>query len=409
MAAEPTFVARQPILDAQQRVFGYELLFRESRWSEAFETGPEAATASVISNALLGVGLKTLTNGRRAFINVTRKLLLEGVPEVLAANRVVLELTEDIEPDAEVLRACGELRRAGYELALDDFVLTDRTAALIPHASFIKVDFLASDARARAEIAARCVAGRTHLIAEKIETLDAFHAARGEGYAYFQGFFFGRPVIKPGRALPGQQTQSLALLAALQDPNISAADIEELVKPDVRLCYLILRTVNSAGFSLRTSVHSIRDALVLIGHEAVRRWASLWVLAGLGQAGHQELLSMSATRGRCCELLDARAGRGEAGDGFLVGMCSLLDAILAAPMAEVVEHLALADSTRAARLGEDTCGRRQLDCVIAYDRGDWTTAMRLAPAAGISPRYLPEAHAEAWRWAHHLETLRATA
>ena len=409
MAAEPTFVARQPILDSRHRVFGYELLFRSSALSETCQGRPDVASASVITNAVLTVGQDALTHGRRAFINVTREVLVQGVPAVLPSARVVLEVTEDIEPDAEVLRACRDLRRAGYSIALDDFVLTERTAAFIPYANFIKVDFLGSEADARAEIAARCAPDGIALIAEKIETIEAFEIAHGEGHAYFQGFFFGRPVIKAGRALPGQHVHSLRLLGALQNPDISADEIENLVKPDIRLCYLILRTVNSAGFALRSTVHSIRDALVLIGHDSVRRWASLWVLAGLGDAGHPELVAMSATRGRCCELLDTRSCDSGTPDGFLVGMCSLLDAILSTSMVEIVEHLPLADVTRAALLGEDTPSRRRLNCVVAYERGDWAGALRLAPGAGINPACLPEVHAQAWQWAHQLHTMRADA
>ena len=270
VAGDPTFVARQPILDARQRVFGYELLFRPTLSSVTSHGASEAASASVISNAFLNVGLDAMTNGRRAFINVTRDVLVEGVPEVLPSSQVVLELTEDIEPDDDVLRACVSLRKAGYMLALDDFVLTDRSAALIPHANFIKVDFLASTPDDRAAIAARCPPGCV-VIAEKIETLDAFEMGCREGHTYFQGFFFGRPVIKTGRGVPGHHLQSLRLLAALQNPNISGGEIEELVKPDIRLCYLLLRTVNCAGFAIRTTVHSIKDALVLIGHETIRR------------------------------------------------------------------------------------------------------------------------------------------
>jgi EAL and modified HD-GYP domain-containing signal transduction protein len=291
-------------------------------------------------------------------------------------------------------------------LALDDFVLTDRTQAFIPHANFIKVDFLSSDADARAAIAARCPPGCV-VIAEKIETVEAFDIARREGHTYFQGFFFGQPVIQPGRGVPGHHLQSLQLLTALQNPNISGSEIEELVKPDIRLCYLILRTVNCAGFAVRTTVHSIRDALVLIGHETIRRWASLWVVAGLGDTGNPELIAMSAARGRCCELLDARVEPGQTSHGFLIGMCSLLDAILSMPMSEIVEHLSLADETRAALLGQDTPGRRRLDCVIAYERGDWSAVARHALHAGINPRILPAIHAEAWDWANQLQSFKA--
>lgn len=406
MPGEPTFVARQPILDTRQRVYAYELLFRPTQSSLVSDGGSQAASASVISNAFLNIGLDAMTNGRHAFINVTRDVLVEGIPEVLPSGQVVLELTEDIEPDDDVLSACRKLRQAGYMIALDDFVLTDKTAALIPHANFIKVDFLASDPGGRAAIAARCPPGCV-VIAEKIETVDAFETARKEGHAFFQGYFFGQPVIKTGRGVPGHHLQSLQLLTALQNPNISADEIEELVKPDLRLCYLILRTVNCAGFALRSTVHSIKDALILIGQETIRRWASLWVVAGLGDLGNPELITMSATRGRCCELLDARVEPGRRSDGFLIGMCSLLDAILSMPMEEVVDQLSLADEVRAALLKQDCPSRRRLDVIIAYERGDWALVQELALAAGVNARTLPEVHAEAWHWAHQLHKLRA--
>ncbi|HET9369902.1 MAG TPA: hypothetical protein VFO19_06630, partial [Vicinamibacterales bacterium] len=142
MSAEPTFIARQPILDQDGRVYGYELLFRRNSTSESCDTVAEIASATVITNAVVGIGLDTLTQGRRAFVNVGRRMLLEGISEVLPAHRVVIELTEDIEADADTIDACHRLRRAGYTLALDDFVLNERTEALVPLADFIKIDFL---------------------------------------------------------------------------------------------------------------------------------------------------------------------------------------------------------------------------------------------------------------------------
>jgi len=154
-------------------------------------------------------------------------------------------------------------------------------------------------------------------------------------------------------------------------------------------------------------VHSIKDALVLIGQDTIRRWASLWVVAGLGDLGNPELITMSATRGRSCELLDARVAPGQPSDGFLIGMCSLLDAILSMPMEEIVEHLSLADDVRAALLKQDCPARRRLDVIIAYERGDFAAVLEQSMGAGINPRVLPEVHAQAWHWAHQLHTLRA--
>ena len=183
-AVGQVFVARQPILDRAQRVFGYELLFRSSVQAEtAAGAASEQASARVITDAVLSFGLDTLTQGRPAFINVTRSLLLDGMPAALPPDRVVLELLEEIEADDDVLAACRELRRAGYAIALDDFVLNDRTAGLVPFADYIKVDCLAqTDPAARREILALRRQGRPALLAEKIETVHEFEHAMKDGF-----------------------------------------------------------------------------------------------------------------------------------------------------------------------------------------------------------------------------------
>src|SRR5262249_54019767 len=209
----------------------------------------------------------------------------------------------------EVLDACQELRKAGYALAIDDFVMNEWTADLVPLASFIKVDFLAfSDTETRKQIQATQGPSGPVLIAKAIETMDTFENAVREGYTYFQGFFFGRPLITQGREVPGHQVANLRLMRALYDPELTVHQLEELIKHDASLCYRILRTVNSAAYMLQVPVQSIRQALVLLGRDTVRRWASLWALAGLSERAHSELVIMSTVRGRCCELMAGRMG-----------------------------------------------------------------------------------------------------
>jgi EAL and modified HD-GYP domain-containing signal transduction protein len=397
------FVARLPILNRDRRVFGYELLFRASQHADPGAGALDYTVARVISDALLSIGLDTLTDGRRAFVGVSRRLLLEGIPSVLPPERVVLELAADIEADTEVVTACKALRDAGYQLAVDDFVLTDWTADLVPVANFLKVDFLTTDP----EVRQRIETVRTHstpvLIAKSIETMDSFDQAVREGYTYFQGFFFGRPIITEGREVPGHQMANLRLLRALHVPDLSVHQLEELIKHDASLCYRILRTVNSAAYMLQVPVQSIRQALVLLGRDTVRRWASLWSLASLNDQAHSELVVMATVRARCCELLAGSTGGEDAAqEGFLAGMCSLLDAILGRPMKAVLADLPLADETEAALLGDDNATRRLIDCVIAYESGQWDTAEQLARRANLDPALLPKSFADSLRWSREM-------
>ena len=397
-------MARHPILDRNRKVYGYDLRFQELPDGASSSTNGDIAAARVISDGILAIGLDNLIDGRKAFVNVGRNLLLEGIPAVLPPARVVIELSADIEADAEVVAACRELRTAGYSLAVDDFVLNEWTADLVPFANFLKVDFSEAPPDSRAALAGTTGASHPMLIAKKVETLDAFDRASQEGFEYFQGFFFGRPLILQGRDVPGHKMAHLRLLRALNDPDLSVHHLENLIKHDAALCYRILRTVNSAAFALQAPVHSIREALVLLGRDTVRRWASLWALAGLNENAHAELTVMSTVRARCCEILAASTGDEEAAaEGFLVGMCSLLDAILGRPMEAILADLPVAESTRAALLGQDNRTRRLLDCAIAYEQGEWDRCATLATRAGITVAKLPQAFSEALLWSRELQ------
>lgn len=402
-----TFVARQPIVDREKRVWGYELLFRPSDSTHAGDADPGQATARVIVDALFAIGLDTLVGDRLAFVNVGRNLLLEGLPSVLPHDRVVLELGADVEADDDVLKACRDLRSAGYALAIDDFVLTEATEALIPLASYLKVDFQFATRRDwRSRIGAVRRPGGALLVAKRIERPHEFTAAVAEEFSYFQGFFLGHPVNVPGRTIASADIGRLKLLQALQNPNLSVAQIEELVKPDAALCYQILQTVNSAAFAQHRHVGSIRQALLLLGRDAVRRWTSVWTLAGLGAKAHPELIVMSAVRARCCEVLgESLGGEATAAEGFLVGLCSLLDAIVGLPMNEVVKSMPLSADSSAALLGGDNLLRRVLDCTVAYERGDWDLCLAKATSAGLDPHDVPAAYLDAMQWMRELRRL----
>jgi c-di-GMP-related signal transduction protein len=397
------FTARQPILDASRRVRGYELLYRQTA-SAGTSAGAstDVATASVIE-ALFSIGFDTLTSGNKAFLNISRQLLLEGIPAVLPADRVVLELGTDIEADADVVRACRDLKRAGFALALDDFTLSERNAELVPWAEFLKVDFSQSP-ELPSGLPASLAGHGPVIVAKHVETAGTFQAAADGGYDLFQGFFLGKPVLKAGRAVALQHLAGLKLLHALHDPELTISQLDSLVKHDAALCFLILRTVNSAAYALRTTVQTIREALVLLGRDTVRRWAALWALAGLGRHTHSELLTMATVRARCCELLAASANEDhDPAEGFMVGLCSLLDAILEQPMPALLEYTPISGNVRAALLGTDNIARRTLDCVVAYEQGEWERCVALGTAAHLNPAVLPAAYAEALRWSGELK------
>ena len=396
------FVARQPILDPAGLVFGYELLYR-AREGDVTCTAPgDVASANVFTDAILTMGLEMLTNGRPAFVNLTRSLLLSNAATVLPAPACILEIGREVVVDDAIVTAVRQLHDMGYTLALDDYTGQDEVAPLLPFVKFVKVDVQAIDSEARAAIARRSM-HRVRLIAEKVETAAVFEETKKAGYSLFQGYFFCRPTTVKSSAPPGRRLTYLRLLAAINQPNVTLAELEELIKQDVSLCYRVLRCINSAAFGLQMEIHSIRQALVLLGIGQVRKWASVWSLASAAQGSSAEVLPVAIIRARCCEILgDSAAGAQRDSGLFLLGMCSLLDAMLGRPMAAALAELPLAGEIRDALLGRPNRARSILEIVMAYERGDFTSAAATAARQGLPPEALPAAYADALRYAREL-------
>lgn len=397
-------VARQPILNRARRVYGYELLYRDLPNATVCEDGgTNIASSRVLADAVLAVGLDRLTAGKPAFINFTRSLLLSGAGILLPPTAMVIEILENVDVDKDVINACRQLQARGYSLALDDFVPGSSAEKLLPHVKFVKVDVLTTKTMERARLAVRLKALGIRLIAEKVETQEMADAVLGQGYTLLQGYHFCRPTTFNAPALKACRIAHMRLFAALSQDNLSLDKLEDLIKHDVSLSYKVLRSVNSAAYGIHREVTSVRQALVLLGLDYIRKWASVWALAGLNDGGTTETVSVALLRARCCEMLDAAAGADDNGQGsFLLGLCSLLDVIVGRPMADVLEEMPLSSTTRAALLGDENRDRAMLDAVIAYERGEWEKSYELVAKLGLPDSALPTAYADALRWAREL-------
>jgi c-di-GMP-related signal transduction protein len=396
--SETLHVARQPILDERGRVFGYELLYRQAAHDVACTADGDLASARVLTEAILDLGLDTLTSGRQAFLNVTRPLLLGDLHTLVPPEGVVLELLESVAVDKEVIDVCRHLHARGYRLALDDFVAGSGAEALLPYVSFVKVDVLTTGADAVNTLASRLSHSGVRLLAEKVETRDVFERTRSAGYSLFQGYYFCRPVIQHGAALPSRQLAYLRLLAEVSKPDLMTADVERLVKQDVSLSLRVLRSVNSAAYPIRTEIRSIGQALVLLGIDPIRKWTTVWCLAGLSAGATPELATLALLRARTCELLGEVSALAESSELFLVGLFSLLDVMLSRKMVDAVEGLPLSSAAIGALEGHPNTLRSILETVIAYERGEWDEAASLADAAGLKPSALADAYTRALKW-----------
>ena len=291
-------------------------------------------------------------------------------------------------------------RSKGYALALDDFVPGSEAEALLPYARFVKVDVLSTSPQERRDIAKRLASPKLRLIADKVETAAIKEEASAEGYTLFQGFYFCKPTTMTSESLPARRMAYMNLLGALSDRRLTMDGLEQLVKRDASLSVRILRSVNSAAYHLHQQLQSVRQALVLLGLDQIRKWASVWALAEMNDGGTPEIATTAVLRARCCEILGTELHGATVGSGFfLLGLCSLLDVILRRPIDAAVSDIPMPEDIRNALLGADNVPRRVLDAVTAYQTGEWTRAETLAAAVGLPPHALPAAYRDALRWA----------
>ncbi len=364
------FIGRQPICNRKLEVLAYELLYRHSEVNSAVMDDGDAASSQTIFSALMDFGLDRLVGPHKAFINLTRNVLLGESVKALPPDKVVLEILEDIEVNAPIVAAVDELSALGFRIALDDFVFDESWRPLVERADIIKLDVLALT---RDELVEHVSALREYpviLLAEKVETQDCFEFCRELGFDYFQGNFFCRPKVIQGKALPSQRLGTLRLMASLSNPATTMDDVERMISQDVGLSYRLMRYINSAFFNIPQQVDSVRHALVMLGSKSIKQWATLISMYESSDKPHQ-LIVTAMVRARMCELL-AEAHDYEGQDGyFTVGLFSLLDAMLDAPMEQALEALPLSDGIRQALLEHEGTFGDVLGCVLAFEAGAW--------------------------------------
>ena len=405
---EEAFIGRQAILDQQQKVYAYEILFR-SGLKNAFDPTLDGnvATQSVMVGTMLEFGLKKLVSDKKAFINFTEQNLLNRAPKLLPPENVVVEILENVQPTPKIVEAVRELKAEGYKIALDDFVLLPGYEPLIEMADIIKVDFrITTDPEERQKLR-EILPSHVRLLAEKIETEEEFHQAMAFGYVLFQGYFFCKPAILHQKKLTSNALSRMRLLKEINRQNVDFASMTNIISSDTNLVHKLLTYINSAGIGLLNHVSNLKQATVLLGASGVKRWVTLISLQTFSEDKPPELFTLSLLRAKFCELIAGELKRpGLTQDaGFLIGMFSLLDVLLMLPMEEVLKEVALADDLNAALLGEDNDLRRILDLVIAYEKGDWDKVIACCEREHIPVDHLKPKYDAVLEWYNALQSV----
>jgi c-di-GMP phosphodiesterase len=379
-AQATVYVGRQPIFDRQRRTHAYQLLHRSTEDNHAGVVDGDEATRTMIDRMVFQWGIDPLLGTYNGFLHVTHSILADGLHRLLPPKRIVLELLDDIDVDDSTRQLAREAKRFGFKIAVDDVVRTEQPVSpdLLAMADVVKVDVSAIE-REHLEGTVRTLrslAPHALLLAEKVEELLDFRTCVSYGFDLFAGYFFARPEVLTRSRREVSTTGTMALLAEVQQPDISLGRLQQLVTGDPTLAFRLLALVNSGEVGLSQRVESVSHALVMLGLDRVRQLATLLAMSTQGVTS-SELMALACTRAHMAKALVADP-RMET-QAQTVGLLSVIDSIFQAPMRELVDALPLAPNVAdALRDGSGPLGML-LRAIVAYERGDLGTLERLRP------------------------------
>lgn len=388
-------IARQPILNRQGRVHAYEVLFRGGSATTSPEDGDMAAR-TMFDNAVL-FGLEQFTNGRPALVNCTVEVLTERLVDVLPPRSTILGIPSNLEMTPRLIAACHQLHARGFLLALDDFSWSATLEPLIKIADYVRVDLNRLGAVERQQLR-RLNCDLVSIIAKKVETQEDYRQACAEDITLFQGDYFFHPVLLTKTKMPANTVSHFEIIQLLCHDPVDVRQVSRLVMRDAGLTYRLLRLVNSSVYAIHNELRSIDSAIIILGDETLRRIVSLAVLSELNAEQPPEILHVAFVRARFCELA-ARLCRLDPPEQYLLGMFSLVAAMLRVPMEELTRSLPLRDRICEALQGRRNLERSLLTWIEVHERGDWTASDIVVQSIGLTQEKLNLCYTDAIIWA----------
>jgi EAL and modified HD-GYP domain-containing signal transduction protein len=395
-------VARQPVYDPGMAVSAYELLYRESASAlKAMVTDSRRATLRVIANAALDIGLDRLAGGLPVHINFPRELLVGGEQLLpVQADRVVIQVLDDVPATPDVIEALRALRARGHRIAVGDFSSRESDRALLQVADIVKVALSREQGGDLARTVQQLKGRGLKLIAEEVETIEQFERCMELGFDGFQGGFLQHPETFRAVRVPSSKIGVLRLLTELSKTEASINEVEQLVSQDMSMSYRVLRCINSSFYSLPRKVDSIRQAIVILGLDPLRQLCSLVALQGFDDRP-PNLIVVAMARARMCEQLGRIIGSPDSGPFFITGLFSMLNVLTGVPIQKLVDDLPLAPEIVSALIAEEGELGAALHCVRAYERGRW----REVDFCGLPQTVIRAAYVDAVFWAEETRAL----
>ena len=397
------YIARQPIFNAKKRLFAYELLYRGTQEFPLAIVSGERATTSLLSSTFMTEGVDVVSNSKPCFVNFTEDLLLRNIPAAFPKTRLVIEILEDVKPTKEIIAACRKFSKAGYKIALDDFVYDETLEPLIEIADIIKIDFRLTPIDTILKTLHRLSRHNVKLLAEKVESHYEFNRAVKLGFAYFQGYFFSKPEKIMIKELALAKITLYNLLAEVTRKKTTIERLHAIIAIDVAISYKLLRFINSAYFYRLQEVKTVKHGIAYLGEDQLRRFLTLVIVSELAIDKPGELVRLSLVRAKFCELLALQSRFKHASmEMFLLGLFSFIDSMLDTKMDIVMDKLPIAKEVKQALSSQTGDYMPFLRIVVAYERGQISVFTDALKELNVDKALVPDMYLRSLQYANAL-------
>ena len=398
-----SYIARQPILDANKQLIAYELLFRDGESNSFPDIDPDQATSSILSNNQLTLGVEQVTGNLPAFINFHTDSLIQRFPSFLDPKKVVIEILEDVDVSNELLKTCKLLKAKGYQLALDDYDFDAKWDIFFPYIDIIKIDIREFSMLDISRFANNFVNKHITLLAEKVETAQQFEQLKLLDFSLFQGYFFAKPELMKQRKITTAKQNILELISHSSHVQLDIDAISEIFSGDPGLTYKLLRFINSPAYGRNQKITSLKHALIYIGELELKKFIALLALSDLNEGKPSEIMRLSLVRAKFCEQMAmARQDPENPPKAFLTGILSLIDGILDHSIHTVLDMLPVHDEIKSALLNENNYLANYISLIEFMEQGQWLSGEALASKLGVGHEVCYQAHQEALTWADEM-------
>jgi len=398
-----SYIARQPILDIDQHVVAYELLFRDGKSNSFPDIDPNQATSNILTNNHLTLGLEQVTGDLPAYINFHADTLLRHFPSFLDPKKVVLEILEDVPVTDELLEACKALKNKGYSLALDDFDFDDKWQAFYPIVDIIKVDVLEFSILEISKLVRKLAGLNVTLLAEKVETVAQFEKLKMLGFTLFQGYFFAKPEMLKQRKITTAKQNIIELISQASKVDLNINTISDIFAVDPGLTYKLLRFINSPTYGSGQEITSLKHALAYIGQAELKKFIALLALSDLSSDKNSEIMRLSLARANFCEQIALYRFETENPPiAFLTGILSLIDGILDHDLASVLDILPVHEEIKLALRNEKSDLANYLLLVRSVEQGLWQESEVIADEIGLDSEMCFQAYKMSLSWADEM-------